>query len=59
VIVNLQPPKHEIWLAAKAGGFHYKYVDGQWRDTRDNSEFFAALSQHSTAQAGEPVNFKA
>jgi CyaY protein len=59
VIVNLQPPKHEIWLAAKAGGFHYKYVDGAWRDTRDNSEFFAALSKYSTEQAGEPIRFKA
>ncbi len=25
MIVNLQPPMHEIWLAAKAGGFHYQY----------------------------------
>ncbi|EKS72340.1 MULTISPECIES: iron donor protein CyaY [Caballeronia] len=59
VIVNLQPPKHEIWLAAKAGGFHYKYVDGAWRDTRDNSEFFATLSKYSSEQAGEPIRFKA
>ena len=28
LIVNLQKPLHEIWLAAKAGGFHYKLVDG-------------------------------
>ena len=48
VIVNLQPPKHEIWLAAKAGGFHYKYVDGEWRDTRNNTEFFATLTKYAT-----------
>ncbi|KMZ13268.1 Frataxin CyaY, facilitates iron supply for heme A synthesis or Fe-S cluster assembly [Candidatus Burkholderia humilis] len=59
VIVNLQPLKHEIWLAAKAGGFHYKYVDDQWRDTRDNSEFFATLSKYSSEQAGEAISFKA
>jgi CyaY protein len=59
VIVNLQPPKHEIWLAAKAGGFHYKYINGAWRDTRDDSEFFAALTRYSTEQAGEPISFKA
>ncbi|CCD39580.1 Frataxin homolog CyaY, facilitates iron supply for heme A synthesis or Fe-S cluster assembly [Candidatus Paraburkholderia kirkii UZHbot1] len=59
LIVNLQPPKHEIWLAAKAGGFHYKYVDGAWRDTRDNSEFFAALSRYSSEQAGESISFEA
>jgi CyaY protein len=59
LIVNLQPPMHEVWLAAKAGGFHYKYVDGKWRDTRDGSEFFAALSQYATEQAGETIRFKA
>jgi CyaY protein len=59
VIVNLQPPMHELWLAAKAGGFHYKYVDGAWRNTRDGSEFFAALTEYASQQAGEPVRFSA
>src|ERR1700712_5356220 len=57
VIVNLQPPMHELWLAAKAGGFHYRYVDGAWRNTRDGSEFFDALSQYASEQAGEPIRF--
>lgn len=59
IIVNLQPPMQEIWIAAKAGGFHFKYVDGQWRDTRNGNEFFAALSDYATQQAGEPVTFSA
>ncbi|RKP44045.1 iron donor protein CyaY [Trinickia fusca] len=59
IIVNLQPPMQEIWIAAKAGGFHFKYVDGQWRDTRSGNEFFAALSDYATQQAGEPVTFSA
>ena len=59
LIVNLQPPMHEVWLAAKAGGFHYKYVDGAWRNTRDGSEFFEALSQYASEQAGEPIRFSA
>jgi CyaY protein len=57
IIVNLQPPMSEIWIAAKAGGFHYRYVDGEWRDTRNGSEFFASLSQYASEQAGEPVTF--
>ena len=57
IIVNLQPPMHEIWIAAKAGGFHFKFVDGEWRDTRSGQEFFAALSQYASQQAGEPVEF--
>ena len=57
IIVNLQPPMSEIWIAAKAGGFHYRYVDGEWRDTRNGTEFFASLSQYASEQAGEPVTF--
>jgi CyaY protein len=58
IIVNLQPPMREIWIAAKAGGFHYRFVDGEWRDTRSGTEFFSALSEYSTQQAGEPVRFQ-
>lgn len=59
IIVNLQPPMQEIWIAAKAGGFHFKFVDGAWRDTRNGTEFYAALSEYATQQAGEPVTFAA
>ena len=53
IILNTQPPLQELWLAAKAGGHHYRHVAGHWLDTRDGSEFFAALSQHTRAQAGQ------
>jgi CyaY protein len=55
IIVNLQPPMQEIWIAAKSGGYHFKYVDGAWRDTRNSTEFFAALSQAVSQQAGTPL----
>ncbi|MGF6601868.1 CyaY protein [Paraburkholderia sp. GAS448] len=58
IIVNLQPPMKEIWIAAKAGGFHFRFADGAWRDTRSGTEFFAALSDYATQQAGEPVTFE-
>jgi CyaY protein len=59
IVINTQPPLHEVWLAARGGGFHYRLVDGAWRDTRDGSEFFEALSRHASAQAGRPVAFSA
>ena len=59
IIVNTQPPLHELWLAARAGGHHYRHVAGCWLDTRDGSEFFAALSQHASAQAGKALVFAA
>ena len=57
IIINTQPPLHELWLAARAGGHHYRLLAGQWRDTRDGTEFFAALSQHASAQGGQPLVF--
>ncbi|MEY4754023.1 MAG: iron donor protein CyaY [Pseudomonadota bacterium] len=58
IILNTQPPLQELWLAARAGGFHYRCSGGQWRDTRDGSEFFAALSAQASAQAGQPLRFE-
>jgi CyaY protein len=57
IVVNLQPPLHEIWLAARAGGYHYRHVQGRWLDTRDGSEFFAALSHHASVQGAKPLSF--
>ena len=57
IVVNTQPPLHEVWLAARGGGFHFRWADGGWRDTRDGREFFAVLSQHASAQAGRELQF--
>jgi CyaY protein len=59
VVVNTQPPLHELWLAARSGGFHYKFVDGVWRDTRDGRDFFEALSACASEQAGQTLKFTA
>ncbi|NCS65769.1 MAG: iron donor protein CyaY [Hydrogenophilales bacterium CG03_land_8_20_14_0_80_62_28] len=55
IIVNRQTPMQEIWVAAKSGGFHYRWQDGQWRDTRSGDELFAALERMVSQQAGEAV----
>jgi CyaY protein len=59
IIVNLQKPLHEVWLAAKSGGYHYKFDDRQWMDTKGAGEFFACLSRDASAQAGAPLRFGA
>ena len=59
IVVNLQKPLQEVWLAARAGGFHYKFDGAQWRDTKAASEFFADLSRYASQQAGEPLAFRA
>ncbi|QNA87637.1 iron donor protein CyaY [Massilia sp. Dwa41.01b] len=55
IIVNSQAPLQEMWMAARAGGYHYKRVGDEWRNTRDNTEFFTALSEVATQQGGAPV----
>ena len=57
IIVNLQKPLQEVWLAARAGGFHYKYDGQAWRDTKSRGEFFADLARCASAQAGRALSF--
>src|SRR5688572_23184112 len=57
IVINTQPPLHEIWLAARGGGYHFKHVDGRWRDTKDGVEFFERLSREASAQVGKTLAF--
>ena len=57
IVLNTQPPLHELWMAARSGGFHYKHVAGIWRDTRDGTDFFDALSACASEQAGQALRF--
>jgi CyaY protein len=57
IIINLQKPLHEIWLAAKSGGYHYKFDGRQWMDTKGQGEFFVSLSRDASAQAGRQLDF--
>ena len=52
IIVNLQKPLHEVWLAARSGGYHYRFDGQQWVDTKGQGEFWAQLSRDISAQAG-------
>ena len=58
IVLNAQPPLQELWMAARSGGFHYKFVGGRWLDTRDAREFFGALSACASEQAGVALRFE-
>jgi CyaY protein len=55
MIINRHSAAREIWVAARSGGFHFRWDGAQWRDTRDGAELFAALSRLVSAQARQPV----
>ncbi len=57
IIVNKQGAVRQIWVAAKSGGFHYRFdvASGQWRNDQSDAELFSELSRLVSAQAGETV----
>ena len=58
MVINRYGAAREIWVAAKSGGFHFRYDGKAWRDTRDGSELFAAVSALASQQAGAPVQLR-
>jgi iron-sulfur cluster assembly protein CyaY len=55
IIVNRHGAAREIWVAARSGGFHFRWDGSAWRDTREGTELFAALSRLVSAQSGSGV----
>jgi CyaY protein len=55
IIVNRHGAAREIWVAARSGGFHFRWDGTAWRDTRDGAELFAGLSKLVSQQSGRGV----
>lgn len=56
VIVNRHLATQELWIAAKSGGFHFTHQKNHWLSTRDDSEFFAVLSEVLSIAAQEKID---
>ena len=57
IIINLQKPLQEVWLAARCGGFHYKLDAGRWMATKGQGEFWESLSRYASEQSGQSLRF--
>ena len=55
IIINRHSAAQEIWVAAKSGGFHFRFDGSVWTDTRDRRELLAVLSELVTQQSGSAV----
>ncbi|HSU78697.1 MAG TPA: iron donor protein CyaY [Burkholderiales bacterium] len=55
MVINRHGAARELWVAARAGGFHFRWDGAAWRDTREGTELFAALSKLVSAQSGRSV----
>lgn len=57
IIINRHAPTQEIWIAAKSGGYHFRWADGIWLDTRSGEPLSDAISRVFFEQTGERITF--
>ena len=57
IVINLQKPLHEVWMAARSGGYHFKWQQDQWQDTKGQGDFYAQLSRNASLHAGQALHF--
>lgn len=52
VIINRQTFNREIWVAAKSGGFHFRFDGAVWNDTRGGERLEILLARVIAEQSG-------
>ena len=55
IVINSQGPLQEIWVAARSGGFHYRFDGENWKNTRAGPDLNDALSLLCSEAAGHPL----
>ncbi len=55
IIVNRHVANRELWVAAKAGGFHFRRDAGVWLDTRSGEALEVVLKRLLQAQSGVEI----
>ncbi len=53
--VNRHSAAREIWVAARSGGYHFRWNGSGWVDTRGGGELLAALSKLVSEQSNRAV----
>lgn len=57
VIISRQRAVHQIWVAAKSGGFHCDYVNKEWFCDSTKESLQMLLSRVCSEQSSDPVTF--
>lgn len=57
IIINRHSANQELWLAARSGGFHYRFSNGKWQSTRQDGFFFEQLAELVKIQTGAAPRF--
>jgi CyaY protein len=56
IIINKQPPLHQIWVATKFNGHHFNYQQDTWIDERTGVEFWSFINEAASKQAEQDVS---
>lgn len=57
MVINRHAIAREIWVAARSGGFHFRWNGSAWVDTRSGEALMPALSRLVREQAGLSLDF--
>lgn len=57
IILNKQPPLHQLWVATKYNGHHFNFHSDQdvWIDERTDAEFWSFINAAVSKQAEADV----
>jgi iron-sulfur cluster assembly protein CyaY len=55
IVVNRHSAAQEIWVAAKSGGYHFRFDGSVWVESREKRELLALLSELIARQSGSAV----
>ena len=58
VVLNLQSPMQQIWLATPLGGFHYAWDGAVWADTRGGVSLGDRLGADLSVMTGLTITLK-
>jgi len=61
IIITPQSATHQLWLAAKSGGYHFarNETEQQWQRTTDQQSLSELLAQSILEQDGSKIEFPA
>ncbi len=57
MVINRHAIAREIWVAARSGGFHFRWNGSAWADTRSGEELMQALGRLVREQSGLQLDF--
>ncbi len=57
IIINRQEPMHEVWLASRSGGFHFKHNGEAWICSKTGAELISLVKTECEKHAQEEIEW--